>query len=91
MENLQVLLQEKNVPFELINHDTPIRTAQEGARYFGIGVGQTAPTLIIKTDQGFFALILSGDRGRVDFSEVAGVLGCNRAKLAEAREGSFLP
>ena len=70
MKNLQALLREKNVPFELIKHDTPIRTAEEGARHFGINVGQTAPTLIIKTDKGFFALILSGDRGRIDFSEL---------------------
>lgn len=86
MENLKVLLQEKNVPFELITHDTPIRTAQEGARYFGISVGQTAPTLIIETDKGFYALILSGDRGRVDFSEVASILGCNKVRLARAKD-----
>ena len=51
MENLQALLKENNVPFELIDHDIAIRTAQEGAAYFGINVGQTAPTLILKTRQ----------------------------------------
>ena len=86
MDNLQAFLQEKKVPFELIKHDTPILTAEDGARYFGINVGQTAPILIIKTDKGFFALIISGDRGKVDFSEVAGVLGCNKVKLAGAKE-----
>lgn len=86
MDDLKVLFQENNVPFELINHDTPIRTAQEGARYFGINVGQTAPTLILKTDKGFFALIVSGDRGHVDFDEVASILGCNKVNLAGARE-----
>lgn len=86
VENLQVFLHKNNVPFEIINHDTPIHTAQEGAKYFGINVGQTAPTLIIKTDKGFFALILSGDRGHVDFSEVASVLGCNKVKLAGPKE-----
>ena len=40
MENLQALLKENNVPFELIDHDIAIRTAQEGAAYFGIYVGQ---------------------------------------------------
>lgn len=86
MEDLKALFQEKNVPFELINHDTPILTAQEGARYFGISIGQTAPTLILKTDKGFFALIMSGDRGYVDFDEVASILGCKKVKLAGARE-----
>lgn len=86
MESLQVLFQEKNVPFELINHKVPIHTAQEGATYFGITIGQTAPTLILKTDKGFFALIVSGDRGHIDFNEVANILGCNRVKLAGAKD-----
>jgi len=86
MDNLRSLLEEKKIPFELIKHDTPILTAEEGARYFGINVGQTAPTLIIWTDKGFFALIISGDRGRVDFSDVAGVLGCKKVRLAGAKE-----
>lgn len=86
MENLQALLKENNVPFEFIDHDIAIRTAQEGAAYFGINVGQTAPTLILKTDKGFVALIMSGDRGHVDFDEVASILGCKKVKLAGARE-----
>ncbi|AFM01659.1 MULTISPECIES: aminoacyl-tRNA deacylase [Desulfitobacterium] len=86
MENLQALLKETNVPFELINHDIEIRTAQEGAAYFKINVGQTAPTLILKTDKGFFALIMSGDRAHVDLDEVARILGCKKVKLAGARE-----
>ncbi|MFT9498059.1 aminoacyl-tRNA deacylase [Anaerosolibacter sp.] len=86
MKDLQVLLIENDIPFELINHDTPIRTAQEGAEYFRINIGQTAPTLILKTDKGYFALIISGDRGHIDFDMVASLLGCNSVKLAKARE-----
>ena len=86
MEKLQILFQENNVPFELINHEVPICTAPEGAAYFGITIGQTAPTLILKTEKGFFALIISGDRDRLDFAEVAKILGCKQAKLATPRE-----
>lgn len=39
-----------------------------------------------KTDKGFFALIVSGDRGHIDFNEVASILGCNKVKLAGARD-----
>lgn len=84
--DIKSLLEENNVPFELIYHDSPIHTSEEGSRFFGISVGQTAPTLIIKTDKGFFALIVSGDRGHVDFDEIARILGCNKVKLAGARE-----
>jgi Cys-tRNA(Pro)/Cys-tRNA(Cys) deacylase len=86
VEDLQELFQKYNVPFELINHKVPIHTAQEGATHFGITIGQTAPTLILKTDKGFFALIMSGDRGHVDLDEVASIVGCNKVKLAGARE-----
>ena len=86
MESLQDIFKEKNVPFELINHKVPIHTAQQGAAHFGITIGQTAPTLILKTDKGFFALVVSGDRGHIDFKEVASIIGCNKVKLAGARD-----
>lgn len=54
VEDIKAIFQKYNVPFELISHDVPIFTAQEGAKNFGISVGQTAPTLILKTDKGFF-------------------------------------
>lgn len=86
MGDLQSLLKDNNVLYELIEHDIAIRTAQEGATYFGINVGQTAPTLILKTDKGFFSLIVSGDRGYIDFEKVANIIGCKKVKLAGAQE-----
>lgn len=86
MGDLQSLLKDNNIPYELIEHDIAIRTAQEGATYFGINVGQTAPTLILKTDKGFFSLIVSGNRGYIDFEEVATIIGCKKVKLAGAKE-----
>ena len=67
MEDLISILEKNNIDFEIINHDKEIYSAQEGADYFGIDIGQTAPTLILKTDKGFYSLIISGDYGRVDF------------------------
>ncbi|BCJ86091.1 YbaK/EbsC family protein [Effusibacillus dendaii] len=53
------------------SHENPIRTAQEGAEYFGIEIGQTAPILVLKTDKGYFSMIVSGERGRVNFKEIS--------------------
>lgn len=86
MDRIRAILESNQIPFELIHHQEPIHSAQEGAEYFGIELGQTAPTLIVRTDKGFFALIVSGDRGRVNFKEVAKILECNQAKLAGAHE-----
>lgn len=86
MTPLERLLQQEGVQFEILHHESPLRTAQEGARYFGIDIGQTAPILILRTDEGYSALIVSGDRGKVDFEQVSQVLGCKTVKLASAGE-----
>ncbi|AKP48394.1 YbaK/prolyl-tRNA synthetase associated region [Bacillus smithii] len=79
-------MQENEVQFEIMYHENPIRTAQEGAAYFGIEIGQTAPTLILKYEKGYFAMIISGGRRRVNLEEVSEILGCNQLKLAKPKE-----
>lgn len=86
MENLITFLQENEVQFEIMYHENPIRTAQEGATYFGIEIGQTAPTLILKSEKGYFAMIISGGRRRVNLEKVSEILGCNQLKLAKPKE-----
>ncbi len=58
MDNLKTILQEKEVQYEIIHHEKQIRTAQEGVDYFGIEIGQTAPTLVLSlpciVDRGLF-------------------------------------
>lgn len=80
MDNLRTFLQESGVQFEIIHHEKQIRTAQEGADFFGIETGQTAPALVLKSEKGYFAMIVSGSRGRVDLEEVSGILGCHQLK-----------
>lgn len=86
MDSLITILQEKEVHFEIIHHEKQIRTAQEGADYFGIEVGQTAPTLILKSEKGYFAMIVSGNRGRINLEKVSRILGCNQLKMATPKE-----
>ncbi|HJV45860.1 MAG TPA: YbaK/EbsC family protein [Bacillota bacterium] len=86
MEHLQAILEQCKYSYELINHEKEILSAQDGADYFSIEIGQTAPTLIIKTDKGFFALVVSGNRGKVNFDEIAEVLDCREVKLASGKE-----
>lgn len=58
-------------------HERPLLSTKDGADYFGIEINQTAPTLILKTNKGFYALIVSGSRGKVDFEEISDILGCS--------------
>jgi prolyl-tRNA editing enzyme YbaK/EbsC (Cys-tRNA(Pro) deacylase) len=85
LEGIRSLLQENNIQYEFIQHDVHISTAQDGARYFGIDIGQTAPTLILSTDKGYYAVIISGNRN-VDYDNIANLLGCKKVKLASSKE-----
>jgi len=86
MENLKAILEKYTYSYELIYNDISLKSAQEGADYFKIDIGQTAPTLIIKTDIGFFALIVSGSHDRIDFKDIAKILNCQKVKLANPKD-----
>lgn len=82
MDMVKNILENSNSDYEFIFHEKQIYSATEGAEYFGIEAGQTAPTLIIKTDKGYFSIIFSGSRSRIDFEIIAKILGVPQAKLA---------
>lgn len=70
--------------FEIIYEDRPINSINDAKEYYDIS--QTVPTLIVKTDKGYYALIMCGDRGRVDFEQIKSVLQCEKVKLAGKSE-----
>lgn len=86
MQNITQLLATCPYDYELIHHPHPIRTVSDGMNQFNIEAGQTAPTLILKADDQFYALIFSGSQKRLDFSAMAAVLHCNRVTLAKPAE-----
>ncbi|WKB36116.1 YbaK/EbsC family protein [Terrilactibacillus sp. S3-3] len=83
---IKKILSESKYDYDIIQHDQPILTREDGAEYLGIDISQTAPTLILKTDRGFFGLIISGSREQVDFNQLAAQLNCKKVKLASAKE-----
>ncbi len=82
MDTAKKSLEESNFEYEFLYHEKQLSTASEGAEYFGIEAGQTAPTLIIKTDKGYFSIIFSGCRSHIDFEQIAKLLDVPRVKLA---------
>lgn len=86
MSELELLLNENKADYEIITHDQSIQSAQEGAAYFGIEQGQTAPTLVLKSEAQYFAIIVSGDYGRLDLEELKTLLKCDELKLAKPKE-----
>lgn len=86
MDTIKTILEGSNYAYEFIYHNQPILTAQEGADYFGIDTGQTAPTLIIKTDLGFFSLIISGKHGLIQPERISFIIGCKKVSMASREE-----
>lgn len=86
MDRLVTYLNKHDIDYEIIKHDKQINSAHEGANYFGIDIGQTAPTIILKTEQGFYALVISGDYGRVNLDDLGELLKVQQVKLAKPNE-----
>ncbi|WP_058303638.1 aminoacyl-tRNA deacylase [Gorillibacterium timonense] len=86
MNKVVQFLDSKEVLFEIITQERTLHSAQEGADYFGISLGQTAPALLVKSEKGYACLILSGDRGPVNWDELKLVLGVEGVKLAKPKE-----
>lgn len=86
LDGLTALLNGRGIEHEILRHTKQLHTAREGADYFGIDIGQTAPTLVVATDKGWYAVILSGDYGRVDMERLKELLSVQHARLAKPDE-----
>lgn len=83
---LRIRLDATQLPYELLPNATPLRSAAEGAAYFGIHIRQTAPALVVCSGTRFYLIVLSGARGKVDFSSLAPLFGERTLRLAKPDE-----
>jgi len=67
---VEAILESGGFPYELLENRIPIRSAAEGAAYWGIELGRTAPALVLETESDFLLLIVSGVVKRVDFGSL---------------------
>jgi prolyl-tRNA editing enzyme YbaK/EbsC (Cys-tRNA(Pro) deacylase) len=84
IDELQSKLKEINADFEIIQHDIPIKSKADALGYFNLE--ETAPTLIIESEEGYFAMIISGERDKVDLEMVKQLLGCSSIRMAQRKE-----
>lgn len=81
---LEQLLREKSVDFEIIQHPKPIKSRFDALCYFKLE--EMAPTLIVKTDIGFYAIIISGSREKIDYELIRKMLNCKDVAMATKDE-----
>lgn len=84
IQELDGYLKDKGVDYKILKHDKPIISTRDAARYFDIRYA--APVLVVKTEQGLMLLIISARRGRLDFKELAEMLGFAKLKLADKKK-----
>ncbi|PXV59369.1 prolyl-tRNA editing enzyme YbaK/EbsC (Cys-tRNA(Pro) deacylase) [Dysgonomonas alginatilytica] len=78
---LSELLTKSECDYEIIQHDKPILKTEDADEYFDSS--KAAPVFIVKTEKGFYAMILSNQYNRIDFKKLALDLGFSKIKLAE--------
>ena len=81
---LEQLLTEQTADFEIIHHSKPIKSRMDALQYFKLE--EMAPTLIVKTENGFYAVIVSGTREKVDFEILQRLLNCQQISMATKEE-----
>lgn len=82
LESLVKLLQRENADYEIFSDDFTVATASSGAEHYGISLGETTPTLILKTKDGYFAAIICGNM-RISFKKLKQALNLKDISMAD--------
>ncbi|MDO9508041.1 MAG: YbaK/EbsC family protein [Thermovirgaceae bacterium] len=80
------LIKASGFPFELLKNDRRIHSSAEGAAYWKIQIGQTAPALILRTESKFLLLIVSGAVAKVDLKTLATTIDAGSLKMGTSQE-----
>jgi prolyl-tRNA editing enzyme YbaK/EbsC (Cys-tRNA(Pro) deacylase) len=84
IENLKKILEQAQFDYEIIYHEKPVKSRNDALGYFKLE--EMVPTLIIKTENLFYALIISGKREKVDLQAIQNLIGCKNLQMADKQE-----
>ncbi len=82
LERLNALLKSENADYSILEDNFTVETAASGAQYYGIGLNETTPTLILKTKNGYIAAIICGDT-RISFKKLKQALDSKDVSMAD--------
>jgi Cys-tRNA(Pro)/Cys-tRNA(Cys) deacylase len=84
IDDLKKILENTQSDFEIIYHEKPIKSRNDAIGYFKLE--EMVPTLILKTEESFYALIISGKREKVDLHVIQNLIGCKNLQMAHKQE-----
>lgn len=76
----------KGNEYELIVHDEPIKTIQNGINVLRIESGQAAAAIILKSENKLLLFIVSGKRGKLDLAKLSEQLNLPSLTFASKKE-----
>lgn len=82
VDNLHKLLKNNNADYFIYADGKSLKSAVEGAAHYGITLRETTPTLILKTKDGYLAVVICGDT-RISFKKLKQVLSVKEISLAD--------
>lgn len=85
LENIKKILEEKNIPFEISEHE-PVYTSEDAARVRGVELKTGVKALVTKTYEGRFVLVLVCADKRADLERIAELEGTKNNRLASPEE-----
>ncbi len=79
-------IRESGFPFEFLKNKRRILSSAQGAAYWKIRIGQTAPALILRKVDSFILLVVSGAVAKVDLKTLAADIGAGSLRMATPQE-----
>jgi prolyl-tRNA editing enzyme YbaK/EbsC (Cys-tRNA(Pro) deacylase) len=70
--------------FEIVKHDIPIKSKKDALGYFKLE--ETVPTLIVQTEKGYYAIIISGERDKIDLEQIRLILEAEKIGFADRKD-----
>jgi Cys-tRNA(Pro)/Cys-tRNA(Cys) deacylase len=84
ISELSSYLTSRQADFELIRQDKEILSAEDAAGYYALN--KSAPTLVLETEDGFWAYIKSVTSGRIPFKALRQMLSCKKVGMADPQK-----
>lgn len=82
LNKLEVFLKDNHADYKIYNDDLSVATAKIGAERYGISLDETTPTLILKSKDKYYAVIICGST-RISFKKLKQALNIKDVSLAD--------
>lgn len=81
LEHLKQVLDQAGAGYEILTHLSILMSAEDGVRHGMGSLAEMAPTLVLETEKGYLAAVISGET-RLSYKKIKKALGLKNISLA---------